>query len=72
MERELRVCLLFPSLTVRSSGGFDGSLLFVFGILLRVVEAVDHTSGRVFRLECTVARDLDALVTGCAGESRLR
>jgi hypothetical protein len=59
--------LLFPSFTVRSSGGLGGSLLFEFGMLRSGAEPVNQTSGSAFWPALTVARDLEGLVTGCVG-----
>lgn len=51
-------CLLFPSLTVRSSG-LRGSLKFGEGIFRRGADPVKQTSGRTFGPGLTVARHLE-------------
>lgn len=53
--------VLFPSFTVRSSGGFRGPLLLLLGLGIsdRGVEPVNHTSGRALVLGLMVARCLE-------------
>jgi hypothetical protein len=58
---------LFPSFTVRSSGGFRESLPFKFEIFCPGVEPVNQTSGSVLSPGLTVARHLDLLFTGKLG-----
>ena len=55
--------MLFPSLTVRSSG-LRGSRIFSEGIFRTGVDPVNQTSGKTFGPGLTVARHLEGAFAG--------
>jgi hypothetical protein len=66
------VCLLFPSLTVLSSGGLPESQWLCGGSMFRLgVDPVNHVSGHVLVSGLTVARHLRADSTRSGRAARL-